>query len=255
MIAEVESLLGSYWRWLQDRTVLKTVGDCVEITTPYLDRHNDYIQIYAKRVEGGFLLSDDGYIIEDLEQSGCNINSARRQALLRTTINGFGVRENQDALEVQASTEDFALQKHNLVQAMLAVNDMFYVAETSGAVTLFYEDVAEWLDQHDIRYTPGVKFSGKSGYDHRFEFIIPKSRVQPERLLRAISRPRRETAEAVAFAWLDTREVRAPDSRAYAILNDTDKVVSDNVVEAMRRYDVRGVPWSQREQVREELAA
>ena len=202
MIAEVESLLGSYWRWLQDRTVLKEVGDCVEITTPYLDRHNDYIQIYAKRVEGGFLLTDDGYIIEDLEQSGCNINSTRRQALLRTTINGFGVRENRQALEVQASVDNFARQKHNLVQAMLAVNDMFCLAETSGVATLFHEDVAEWLDLNDIRYTPGIKFSGKSGYDHRFEFVIPKSRVQPERLLRAISRPRRETAEAVAFAWL-----------------------------------------------------
>ena len=255
MITEVESLLGSYWRWLQDRTVLKEVGDCVEITTPYLDRHNDYIQIYAKRLEGGFLLSDDGYVIEDLEQSGCNINSARRRALLRTTIDGFGVRENRQALEVQASVDNFALQKHNLVQAMLAVNDMFYVAEASGATTLFHEDVAEWLDLYDIRYTPGVKFSGKSGYDHRFEFVIPKSRVQPERLLRAISRPRRETAEAVAFAWLDTREVRAPDSRAYALLNDTDKVVSENVVEAMRRYNVRAVPWSQREAVREDLAA
>ncbi len=254
MIEEVRSLLDQYRIWLREKTSLRQIGDWIEITTPYLDRHNDCLQIYAKRHNGGFVLTDDGYIIEDLEQSGCTIDSAKRQALFKMTLNGFGVQLNRKALEVRASPDNFALRKHNLVQAMLAVNDLFYLASPTIA-SLFYEDVVTWLNLSDIRYTPSVKFTGKSGYDHRFDFVIPKSRLQPERVLRAINRPNRDTAQAVAFSWIDTREVRSPESRAYAILNDSDNPVSGSVLDAMRNYDVQPVPWSGRDKVREELAA
>jgi hypothetical protein len=137
---------------------------------------------------------------------------------------------------------------------MLAVNDMFYLAAPVVA-SLFCEDVVAWLDLHDIRYTPKVKFTGKTGYDHLFDFVIPKSRRQPERILQAINRPNRDTAQSVAFSWIDTREVRPPDSRAYAIVNDADHAIPGSVLDALRSYDVTPVCWRQREQVLEELAA
>ena len=254
MIDEVQRLLDQYWAWLKDKTILRQVQDWVEITTPYLDRHNDHIQIYAKRRNGSFVLTDDGYVLQDLEQSGCKIDSAKRQGLLRMTLNGFGVQLNNQALEVHTSPDNFALRKHNLVQAVLAVNDLFYLASPVVA-SLFYEDVVAWLDLSDIRYTPKIKFTGKSGYDHLFDFVIPKSRVQPERIVRAISRPNRDTAQAMAFSWIDTKEVRPLESRAYAILNDLEHPISESVLDAMRNYDVRPVLWSIRDQVRPELAA
>ncbi len=254
MIDEVQTLLDQYWAWLRDKTTLRQVEDWIEITTPYLDRHNDRLQIYARRRDGGFLLTDDGYVLTDLEQSGCKLDSAKRQALLKMTLNGFGVQLSGQALEVHASSDNFALRKHNLVQAMLAVNDLFYLASPVVA-SLFYEDVVAWLDLSEIRYTPKVKFTGKSGYDHLFDFVIPRSRQQPERIVRAINRPSRDTAQAMAFSWIDTREVRPPESRAYAILNDSGHPVSESVLDALRNYDVRPVLWSGREQVRQELAA
>lgn len=254
MINEVQSLLDQYWAWLRDKTTLRQINDWVEITTPYVDRHNDHIQIYAKRRDGGFVLSDDGYVLQDLELSGCKIDSAKRQGLLKMTLNGFGVQVNNQTLEVHASPDNFALRKHNLVQAMLAVNDLFYLASPVVA-SLFYEDVVSWLDLSDIRYTPKVKFTGKSGYDHLFDFVIPKSRVQPERIVRAISRPNRDTAQAMAFSWIDTKEVRPPESRAYAILNDSEHAISESVLDAMRSYEVRPVLWSGRDQVRQDFAA
>ena len=73
--------------------------------------------------------------------------------------------------------------------------------------------------------------------------------------MRAINRPSRDTAQAMAFSWIDTKEVRSPDSRAYAILNDADQQVSENVLAAIRSYDVHPIAWSVRDQAREELAA
>lgn len=129
MIQEVHRLLDEYVAWLRDKTTLRQVGDqWVEITTPYLDRHNDYIQIYAKKTNSGYTLTDDGETIGDLEQSGCRLESPKCQDLLKLTLNGFGVQMREKALEVHASPDNFALRKHSLVQAILAVNDMFYLA-------------------------------------------------------------------------------------------------------------------------------
>lgn len=191
------------------------------------------------------LIVDSGHI---------KLQSPKRQELLKMTLNGFGVQLQGSALEVHASPDNFALRKHNLVQSMLAVNDMFYLAVPMVA-SLFYEDVVAWLDVHDIRYTPKVKFTGKTGYDHLFDFVIPKSRRQPERIIQTINRPNRDTAQAVVLSWIDTREVRSADSKAYALLNDSEQTVSSAVLDALRSYDVQPVPWSQRESVREELAA
>jgi Domain of unknown function DUF1829/Domain of unknown function DUF1828 len=254
MIEEIQRLLDAYHAWLKDKTVVRQIEQWIEITTPYLDRHNDYIQIYAKKTNGGFVLTDDGYTINDLEQSGCKLQSPKRQELLKMTLNGFGVQQRDNALEVHASPENFALRKHNLVQAMLAVNDLFYLAVPMVA-SLFYEDVVAWLDVHDVRYTPKVKFTGKTGYDHLFDFVIPKSRQQPERIVQTINRPSRDTAQLVVFSWSDTKEVRSADSRAYALLNDSEQPVSPSVLDALKSYDVRPVPWSQRESARAELAA
>jgi hypothetical protein len=137
---------------------------------------------------------------------------------------------------------------------MLAVNDLFYLAVPMVA-SLFYEDVVAWLDVNEIRYTPNVKFTGKSGYDHLFDFVIPKSRRQPERILQTITRPSRDTAETVAFKWIDTKDVRSPDSRAYAFLNDQEQKVPQGVVDALYNYDVTPVLWSGREEVKQDLAA
>lgn len=254
MIDEIQKLLDAYTAWLRDKTVLRQVKEWIEITTPYIDRHNDYLQIYAKKDNSGFILTDDGYVIEDLRQSGCELESKKRNELLQLTLNGFGVKLENNNLVVHASSDNFALRKHNLVQSMLAVNDLFYLA-VPLVKSLFLEDVNSWLDLKDIRYTPRVKFTGKSGYDHLYDFVIPASRKQPERILKAINRPSRDTAEIVAFAWIDTKEVRPPNSRAYTFLNDTEHTPSASVLDALRNYDINPVLWSQREQVRDELAA
>lgn len=254
MIDEIRALLDNYAAWLREKSALRQINDCVEITTPYLDRHNDLLQIYAKRSDFGYVLTDDGYIIEDLEQSGCELQTPKRQSLLKMVTNGFGVQLNDKRLEVKASSDNFAIRKHNLLQAMLSVNDLFFLAQPVVSA-LFFEDVVAWLELSEIRYTPQVKFMGKTGYDHLFDFVIPKSRQKPERIVKAINRPSKDTAQAFVFAWIDTREVRPAESVAYALLNDTDRVVSTDVIEALRSYQVNPVRWSERDSVRPEFTA
>lgn len=253
-VAEIQKLLDDYLAWVKDKTTLREVNSAwVEITTPYLDRHNDALQIYARRENGGLILTDDSYIIHDLEMSGCKL-AGKRQDLLKMTLNGFGVKQNKDALEIHATPENFPLRKHNLIQAMLAVNDLFYLAQPMVA-SLFLEDVIAWLEENEVRYTPKVKFTGISGYDHLFDFVIPKSKRQPERIVQAINRPTRDTAESFMHKWSDTREVRSPESKAYAVLNDREQSIPAGVIDAFKNYAIQPVPWSHRAEVVTELAA
>ena len=172
------------------------------------------------------------------------------------TLNGFGVQMKGDALEVHATSESFPARKHSLIQAMLAVNDLFYLASPI-VQSLFFEDVVAWLDTNEVRYTPKIKFTGTSGFDHLFDFVIPKSprRNQPERVLQAINLPTRDSAEAFIYAWSDTREVRPPDSKAYAVLNDTERHVSVGVLDAFVNYRIQPVLFTRRDDVVQELVA
>ncbi|WP_420239139.1 DUF1829 domain-containing protein [Telmatobacter bradus] len=254
MIEEIQHMMDGYVTWLRDKTSLREVGEWVEITTPLLDRNNDLLQIYVKRDGSNYILTDDGYTLDDLEQSGCKLDSQKRQDLLRVTLNGFGVRQHERALEVHATVDSFPLKKHSLLQAMLGVNDLFYLAKPHTS-SLFYEDVVAWMEKSDIRFVENAKFTGKTGYDHLFDFVIPKSRTKPERIVRPINHPDKNSVRDFVFAWVDTRETRHPDSQAYAILNDAEQLIKTDVTEALASYSIKAVRWTERETIRMELAS
>jgi Domain of unknown function DUF1828/Domain of unknown function DUF1829 len=254
MEVDCTQLVGAYVDWLKAKITTADINGACEITTPFLDRHNDRIQIYVQKLEDRIRLTDDGYIIGDLEASGCQIDTPNRRRMLETILNGFGVRQEGGELFVEATPQEFPKKKHALIQAMLTVNDMFMTSKHQ-VTSLFIEDVRHFLDEHEVRNSPQVEFTGKSGYLHRFDFVIPKSKKKPERLLRAINHPSRDSATSLLFAWTDTKDIRPPNSLAYAVLNDAEDSLSPNVLAAFQHYDVRTIQWSHREQFIDELAA
>ena len=234
--------------------LLKMDKQWIEITTPYLDRHNDYLQIYVRKENSSFLITDGGYIIQDLLNCGFNFEGSRRQELLKLTLAGFGVNLDKDQLTVKASSDDFPFKKHSLVQAMLAINDLFYLS-TSHTTSLFFEDVCYWMDNANIRYVARVKFAGKSGYDQMFDFIIPRSQQSPERVVQTINNPKKEAVLQLVTKWIDTRETRPSDSKLFAILNDSSQKVPHGVIDALENYDLKPILWSEREKAKETLVA
>jgi len=249
-----EELVAQYIRWIKDRTKFKKVSEYLEFTTPYIDRHNDFLQLYVKPDTGGYYLTDGGYIMDDLEVSGCPIDTPHRKELLGITLRGFGIQENHGELFVRSSKDEFPSRKHDLVQAMLAVNDLFYLSSPT-VQSIFLEDVSGWLDEHNIRYTPRVSIRGKTGYHHNFDFVVSKSKNAPERTIQTINHPRRDATEAAAFKWLDIAQMRPENAIAYALLNDRDKTPNSSVLDALKSYNVQPILWSEREGFVELLAA
>lgn len=252
---EIDTLIDSYFKWLKENTSSKIINDTwSEITTPYLDRHNDCLQIYAKKEGDKIILSDDGYIIYDLKTCGCHLDSPRRKEILNTTLNGFGVLLDDNQLIVKTSAENFPQKKHDLIQAMLAVNDLFYLSNPQ-VQNLFFDDVVAWFDKNDIRYVQKVKFSGKTGFDNMFDFSIPKSRKYSERLVQTITNPSKENSMNLVFKWIDTKDERPAESILFAMLNDSEKAIAAQVNEAFSNYGINVVPWSEKEKFVEKLAS
>lgn len=254
ILKECQELVESYVTWLKERIRLENIGGICEITTPFIDRHNDHLQIYVKATDNGLVLTDDSYTIKDLRLSGCEFTTEKRKSMLRAVLNGFGVRLEGDELSVEARPENFPQKKHNLIQAMLAVNDLFAMAAPMVA-SFFREDVERFLRLHEVRFTPSVKFTGKSGFDHSFDFVIPASRQQPERILKTISRANKQNITLLIFSWTDTREVRAPNSTAFGILNDAETTINPDLLSALNQYGVKPIQWSRRDEFIEDLAA
>lgn len=247
-------LVETYAVWLKERIKLKTIGEVCEITTPFVDRHNDYLQIYVKATPSGMLLTDDGYTVRDLEMSGFEFNTERRKNELRIILNGFGINLRGDILEVDTRSDNFPQKKHNLLQAMLAINDLFVLAPSKIA-SFFREDVEQFLLLHEIRFTKDINFIGKSGFNHHFDFVIPPSKKEPERVLRTINSPTKNNVSAMLFSWDDARKVRSENSAAIAVLNDQDKEITADTIHALKAYEIEPVVWSKRDNYIQKLAA
>ena len=131
---ECQELLDDYLRWLKEGLSASVVSDACELTTPFLDRHNDHLQLYAKKSDGKITLTDDGYIYSDLLASGLEFNTPKRKAALETTLNGFGVRlDDRNHLVLEATPRNLGQKVHSLTQAMIGVNDMFLLAQSRVA--------------------------------------------------------------------------------------------------------------------------
>jgi hypothetical protein len=249
-------LVDSYVSWIGNALTSEVVEDgAVEITTPFVDRHNDHLQIYVeRRSPDEFLLTDDGYILVELKSSGVESRGKRREELLKRILSGYGVSVVDGELQTAASSENLGQRMHSLVQAMLGVDDMFMLSQ-SNVHGLFVDDVAKFFDERDVRYTPRAKFSGKSGLDHLVDFVIPKSRNAPERIVQILNTPRRDRVESILFAVNDTRASRGRDTEYYTIVNDMKRAVSPEILNAFSQYSVEARPWSRRDELVKSLAA
>lgn len=242
-----DSFIDKYIKWLKQNTKALNLSDgIVEITTPFLDRHNDSIQIYVVQDGDGYTLTDDGYTIADLEISGLLFNTNKRKQELEIILNGFGIQLGENgALYCKCNDSNFPAKKHNLMQSILAVNDLFVLSRPNVA-SFFAQDVESFLADNDIRYTSNVKFTGKSGFDHAYDFVIPHSKASPDRLIKSVNSLDRTRTESIIFAWNDTLKTRPEGTQLYTFVNDDGKNISKTNSDALKEYGIIPVQWKEK---------
>ena len=234
-----------YINWLEDEISVNKIGEYLEVTSPFLDRYNDYLQVYAKiQNDNEIIITDDSYTINNLKMSGIDFNSIKRKQLLTTFINKYNINLKDDELIVKTNIDDFPRKILFLMQAMLNIDDMFMLSQNKVA-SIFLDDVTNFLDEKEIFYSKDVNFIGKSGFLYSYEYLIQRSKTQPERLCKVINNPNRQNFQNTIFMWNDTKETRNYDSKLIVFLNDENKIDS-NVMDGFKNYNVDTIPWSRK---------
>lgn len=245
-----QQVINDYLKWIKDNTMIKTIeeGKVCSISTPFLDRHNDHLDIYLIKNGGTIKITDNGYTIADLKMSGFEINTPKRETILKTALNGFGVKMNgNDELYVEARSENLGQKKHYLLQAILSVNDMFNLAQET-VYSLFKEDVELYFRSNNIYFSKDIKLTGKSGFDHNIDFLISEAKNKPERLIKTVNTPKKDSILSSIMAFNDINQARETITKNFVVYNDIDKEVSKDVIGALDNYAIKHIPWSKKEQ-------
>jgi len=246
--------IDDYLNWLKTNiTAEKLENGIIEITTPFLDRNNDCTQIYVEEKDDNkILLSDYGYIINELIMLGIDLSSPKRKEIIRTILNRFGVKLVDDAITIECKISEYPKAKHNLLQAMLAIDDLFYVSRPN-VISMFRDEVERFFKINEIYYMSNISFIGIAGYTHNYEFALQRNRNNPERLVKVVNKLTKSQTESILFAWNDTKPVRDEDSVLYTFINDENSL-SEKHLNALKSYDVVPIIWSKRNDYLDKLA-
>lgn len=238
-------MLDGYANWLRNEITVANFGEFQELTTPYLDRHNDYLQIYVKAEENGnIIITDDGYIIGNLNMSGIKFTkNSQRKHRLDSLISNYGLQLNGDDIVANCTIKNFAKTKHMMLQAMLLIDDIF-ITNRESVKNIFVDDIYEFFNSNGIYPTRDFTLLGKTGSLYSYDFVFNRTVNKPERYCRGINKLSSSNRDMAIFNWIDTKEKRCDDnSKLYIIINDKN-TVKDEDIEAFNNYDIASIMYS-----------
>jgi len=120
---DIQKLINDYTSWMRNKITFDKVGEYYEITTPYLDSSNDYLQIYVRQDGESIFFTDDGATIQNLKMCGFQLTPVRKE-LLQRTLRQHGVELNGNEL-ISSAQKDFAQKMHLFIQAILNINNCY----------------------------------------------------------------------------------------------------------------------------------
>lgn len=256
---ESSNLKKIYNDWVSEKFSYKNLETgFIRIDTPFFDRHNDSLILYAQvKDKENIILTDGGYVIDDLEASGIYVlKSPQRKNLLTRQLLSYGVSINleDNSLSLNTNLSNFPNDKHRLLQAMLFTNDMFMLGKKQTS-NVFFEDIANFLENNNIRASQNVSYVGLSGMSHKFEFSIPGIRDIPDKLIKTLNVPNNEMyAKALTADVHNTSEIVSRPTTFYTFINDAEKEVRPDIVSLLKHERIKVIPFSKRQEFIDELA-
>ena len=242
--------VSEYLHWLHENINSYALDNGVtELVVPFLDFNNDHMHIYVvPQSNSSFLLTDDSNTINELEMIGVNISTGNRKALLNSLCVSKGVTlTNKGALTIKTDVSGFARSKHMLIQAMTSVTDMFLL-NRSNVKSVFFDDVASFLDANSIPYVENMMISGKSGLPHHYDFVIPQKRDSHEKLVRVANRIDATYSKLAILSLIEVKDVRKKEIDFLVFFNDINGKSVSTSVDALENYGVRVLPWSKKDE-------
>lgn len=254
-----QKYISSFLEWLSsDLAALDLDGAC-EVTTPFLDRHNDHIQIYIREQNGSFVLSDEGNTVSDMLASGVDFQQQSRQELLKFVLDGYNVSLTDDELKLDATDANIGQRMNFLIQAIIGVNNTFSIPtqfqSRDKREDQFKLDAIDFLTSRGFSHNSGTRVIGKTGYTHSMETITQRSNgnAATTHYFKSFNTPSKPSISKFLFDVQDIVGRKGSNGKSVAFLNDQEKPVRDDDIAALIEYDVIPACWTQREEFSSEL--
>jgi len=244
----IKKIINEYIKWLEKNFEYDLIeGNTYKLSTPFLDVHNDHIDIYIKKInEDKIIISDDGYFLRDLKMLGVDINTPKRKTILENILNSFGVKKNQfDELFIETNLYELPYKKHFFIQALLSITDL-YLLSKPVVFSLFKEEVEKYFRTNNIYFSKDIEIKGKSGYSHYIDFLINPSKNKPERLIKTINKLQKDNISLTIFMYND---IIREENKKYIIYNDIDSPINEEALNALNIYEIDPIPWSDKAKI------
>ena len=245
----IQGYIDGYLSFLKDHSKEVVVAENIsKITLPFLDSLNDCTEIFIVKNGNEFIVTDNGETLANLNFNGIVIKGVARQNIFNRIVNSYGVQIEANSLFIKATTQDLYLKKHLLLQCISKVNDM-YMLSRNNVQSIFLEEIRGFFDEHDVGYVPDHRITGRSGLTANYDFAIPKSKVRPFTLIKAVNHLNKDKVKSTIFDWNDTMTSCEENSRLLVVYNDMENSPKDDAVSALQAYGVFAHAWSQKNQI------
>ena len=108
---------------MEKETSFVKIGEYYEITVPFLNNENDFLQIYVQIRKDNVFFKDDGYTWEQLRMNGVSFTPEEKERLV-FELQQRGITLNKNELEMVCDKEKFAQGFHQFLQAILWMNGL-----------------------------------------------------------------------------------------------------------------------------------
>jgi hypothetical protein len=193
-------------RTIGEQFSCSTVKDFVRIRTPYLYPDGDFIDLYLKKKEDGYILTDLGETLRWLRmQTVSRKRTKKQEELIRDTLLTFNIHKYKGMLIRRFSKEEeMAAAVTDLSQAAFRISDIWFTFRTRTSESII-DEVAEFLDEQKIKFETNKQFDGRSGRKRKVDFYIKNSDQESLiEVLSTASKPSANTrADTVHTVWSD----------------------------------------------------
>jgi len=144
--------------------------DRFRVFTPFMFEDGDHLSIVLKRVNGNWLLSDEGHtymhLTYDLDEK--DLHRGTRQKIIGNALSVFTIHDKEGELVIPVENEQYGNALYSFVQGLLRITDVTYLLRERVRLT-FMEDFRAFIqetvpqnrrafDWHDPIHDPDGKY-------------------------------------------------------------------------------------------------
>ena len=110
------------------RPIQTNITTSYEITTSFLDIHNDHIVLHYKETTEGVWINDNGYTINDLKLIELNLESNTIKKLFEGILRRYNINLHKDMLFKSTTYQSLPQDINTFIQAILDINMLYTVS-------------------------------------------------------------------------------------------------------------------------------